>query len=112
MTQSGLMPPWMPGRDPEPFIGESLRGETNDAFPPGAGMSFPRGAAIVMRIHYNLNHPARPDRTRVVLQFASPGVKVKPLETKLFPRLFLAPIELPCPAGVKNPLCNRSAGLE
>jgi hypothetical protein len=32
---------------------------------------------------------------------------VKPLETKLYP----APIELPCPAGVKSPLCKRSAAI-
>ena len=89
------------------WLGVWVPGKTNNAFPPGTGMSFPKGAAIVMQIHYNLNHPAQPDRTRVVLRFAPPGVKVKPLETKLF----LAPIELPCPAGVKNPMCNRSAEL-
>jgi hypothetical protein len=89
------------------WLGVWVPGKTNDAFPRGTGMSFPRGAAIVMQIHYNLSHPARPDRTRVSLEFAPAGVKVKPLETKQF----FAPIELPCPAGVKNPLCNRAAEL-
>src|SRR5262249_9370211 len=39
--------------------------------------------------------------------FAPQGVKVKPLETKLF----AAPIEVPCPSGVKNPLCNRDNAI-
>jgi hypothetical protein len=32
---------------------------------------------------------------------------VKPLETKQY----FAPIEVPCPRGVKNPLCNRDAAI-
>src|SRR5262249_5660377 len=67
----------------------------------------PKGAAIVLQIHYNLIHHARPDRTRISLEFAPHGAKVKPLETKLYP----APIELPCPAAVKGPLCKRSVAI-
>jgi Copper type II ascorbate-dependent monooxygenase, C-terminal domain len=89
------------------WLGAWVQGKTNDAFPPGTGMSFPKGAAIVMQVHYNLIHPARPDRTRVVLDFVPNGTKVKPLETKLY----FAPIELPCPAGVENPLCSRAAAI-
>jgi hypothetical protein len=89
------------------WLGAWVPGKTNDAFPPGTGMSFPKGAAIVLQIHYNLIHRARPDRTRVVLEFAPPGATVKPLETKLY----FAPIEVPCPAGVKNPLCSRAAAI-
>jgi hypothetical protein len=89
------------------WLGVWVPGKTNDAFPPGTGMSFPKGAAIVVQIHYNLIHPARPDRTRVSLEFAPRGAKVKPLETKQY----FAPIEVPCPAGMKNPLCNRAAAI-
>jgi hypothetical protein len=89
------------------WLGVWVPGKTNDAFPPGTGMPFPKGAAIVAQIHYNLIHASRPDRTRVALEFAPPGAKVKPLETKQF----FAPIEVPCPAGVKNPLCNRAAAI-
>jgi mono/diheme cytochrome c family protein len=89
------------------WLGVWVPGKTNDAFPRGTGMSLPKGAAIVMQIHYNLIHPARPDRTRVSLEFAPAGAKVKPLETKQY----FAPIEVPCPAGVKNPLCNRDAAI-
>jgi hypothetical protein len=89
------------------WLGVWVPGKTNDAFPPGTGMSFPKGAAIVVQIHYNLIHPARADRTRVSLEFAPAGATVKPLETKQY----FAPIEVPCPAGVKNPLCNRAAAI-
>jgi hypothetical protein len=89
------------------WLGAWVPGKTNDAFPPGTGMSLPKGAGIVVQIHYNLIHRARPDRTRIVLDFAPPGAKVKPLETKLYP----APIEVPCPAGVRNRLCSRNAAI-
>ena len=89
------------------WLGAWVPGKTNDAFPTGTGMSFPKGAAIVVQIHYNLIHRARPDRTRIVLQFAPRGEKVKPLETKLY----FAPIELPCPAGVKGPQCSRAVAI-
>jgi hypothetical protein len=89
------------------WLGVWVPGKTNDAFPPGTGMSLPKGAAIVVQIHYNLIHHARPDRTRIALEFAPPGKKVKALETKEY----FAPVELPCPKGVQNPLCKRSAAI-
>ncbi len=89
------------------WLGVWVPGKTNDAFPPGTGMNFPKGAAIVVQIHYNLSHRARPDRTRVSLEFAPAGAKVKALETKQY----FAPIEVPCPAGAKGPLCNRAAAI-
>jgi hypothetical protein len=89
------------------WLGVWVPGKTNDAFPAGTGMSLPKGAAIVVQIHYNLIHHARPDRTRISLEFAPRGKKVKALETKQY----FAPIELPCPKGVENPLCKRSAAI-
>jgi len=89
------------------WLGVWVPGKVNDAFPAGTGMSLPKGAVIVLQIHYNLIHKAQPDLTRVSLRFAPVGTKVKPLETKQY----FAPIELPCPAGIKNPLCNRAAAI-
>jgi len=93
--------------DHEHWLGVWVPGKTHDAFPAGTGMRFPKGAAIVMQVHYNLIHPARPSLTRVVLRFAAKGAHPRLLETKLFP----APVELPCPAGSKGPLCSRAAVL-
>jgi hypothetical protein len=42
-----------------------------------------------------------------VLDFAPAGKRLIPLETKLF----LAPVEIPCPAGIHGPLCSRSAAI-
>jgi mono/diheme cytochrome c family protein len=90
------------------WLGVWVPGKTNDAFPAGTGMSFPKGAAIVVQIHYNLIHRAQPDRTRVSLRFAPAGAKLNALETKQF----FAPIEVPCPANAnKSPLCNRAAAI-
>jgi len=93
--------------DHDRWLGAWVPGKSNNAFPAGTGMSFPKGAAIVMQVHYNLIHRARPDRTRVVLDFAPAGKKVIPLETKLY----FAPIEIPCPTGVHGALCNRNAAI-
>jgi hypothetical protein len=82
-------------------------GKQNDAFPAGTGMPLPKDAVIVIQIHYNLIRPAKPDRTRVLLQFAPPGAQIRPLETQLFP----APVELPCPAGATGTLCSRDAAI-
>ena len=90
------------------WLGVWVPGKTNDAFPPGTGMSFPKGAAIVVQIHYNLIHPARPDRTRVSLRVRAGRREASSRSRR---KLFFAPIELPCPAGVKNPLCDRAAAI-
>jgi hypothetical protein len=89
------------------WLGVWVPGKQNDAYPAGTGMPLPKDAVIVLQIHYNLIRPAKPDRTRVVLQFAPPGAPVTPLETQLFP----APVELPCPAGASGPLCSRDAAI-
>jgi hypothetical protein len=89
------------------WLGVWVPGKQNDAYPAGTAMPLPKDAVIVIQIHYNLIHPAKPDRTRVLLQFAPPGARLKPLETQLFP----APVELPCPAGATGALCSRDAAI-
>src|SRR5262249_49554018 len=79
--------------DHDRWLGAWVPGKTNDAFPAGTGMSFPKGAAIVMQVHYTLTPRARPDRTRVVLDFAPRRSRVEPLQTKPY----AAPIALPSP---------------
>ena len=85
------------------WLGVWVPGKTNDAFPAGTGMSFPKGAAIVVQVHYNLSHRLGPIGHACRSSSRPPGAKVKALETKQF----FAPIEVPCPAGAKGPLCNR-----
>ena len=63
------------------WLGVWVPGKQNDAYPVGTGMPLLRSAVIVLQIHYNLIRPAKPDRTRVVLQLAPAGAKLTPLET-------------------------------
>jgi mono/diheme cytochrome c family protein len=80
---------------------------TNDA-PAGTGVLVHAGAAVVMQVHYNLIHKPRPDRSRVVLRVVpAAGSSLTPLDTMLVP----APVELPCPRGVRSRLCSRDVAV-
>lgn len=85
---------------------------TND-LPRGTGVLLHRGAVIVMQVHYNLlhaghAHAAAPDRSTAVLKLVpAAGSGLTPLDTYLVP----APVELPCPAGMRSALCTRHAAF-
>ena len=81
---------------------------TNDA-PAGTGVLLHAGAAVVMQVHYNLIHKPRPDRSRAVLRvIPAAGSSLTPLDTVLVP----APVELPCPRGVRSRLCSREVAVQ
>jgi mono/diheme cytochrome c family protein len=72
------------------------------------GVLLHAGALVVMQVHYNLIRRPMPDRSRVVLKTVpAAGSTLTPLDTFLAP----APVELPCPAGVRSPLCSRDAAV-
>jgi predicted CxxxxCH...CXXCH cytochrome family protein len=90
------------------WLGAWVPGHTTNDTPTGTGVLLHAGAAIVMQVHYNLIHPARRDRSRAVLRVVpAAGSKLTPLTTMLLP----APVELPCPSGVRSPLCSRDRAL-
>jgi hypothetical protein len=90
------------------WLGAWVPGHVTNDTPRGTGVLLHAGAAIVLQVHYNLIHPARPDRSRAVLRVApAAGSKLTPLETVLVP----APVELPCPQDVRSPLCSRDRAL-
>jgi hypothetical protein len=89
------------------WIAAWVPGHVTDALPQGKGVLVHKGAKIVMQVHYNLVHGAKPDRSRALLTTAPAGARVQPLETMLL----FAPVELPCPSGASGPLCARSAAL-
>jgi mono/diheme cytochrome c family protein len=91
-----------------PWISAWVPGHTNNATPAGTGVRLHKGAGVVMQVHYNLLHHARPDRSRAVLRVVpEAGSQLTPLETMLIP----APVELPCPAGVGSQLCSRDRAV-
>ena len=90
-----------------PWLGAWVPGKTSTATPDGTGVPLPRGSVIVMQVHYNLLHGAKPDRSRAVLGLRPAASHLTPLRTMLLP----APVELPCPRGVTGPQCNRNVEL-
>jgi len=62
---------------------------------------------VVMQIHYNLLRGDAPVRAKLVLTTVPSSTPLKPLHLNLMP----APPDIPCPAGVTGPLCNRAASL-
>jgi hypothetical protein len=83
-------------------------GHTTNDLPAGTGVLVHAGAAVVMQVHYNLIHKARPDRSRAILRVVpAGGSSLTPLDTMLIP----APVELPCPRGVHSRLCSRNVAV-
>ncbi len=74
----------------------------------GTGVPLPKGTKLVLQMHYNLANGVKPDQTSVDLFYAPEGAKLQPIRTALL----LAPVELPCPKGVADALCERSASLK
>jgi mono/diheme cytochrome c family protein len=90
------------------WLGAWVPGHTTNGTPKGTGVLLHAGAAIVLQVHYNLIHPARPDRSQAVLRVVpATGSKLTRLTTMLVP----APVELPCPSGVHSDLCSRARAL-
>ena len=93
------------------WVAAWVPGHTSDELPQGTGVLVHAGDLVVMQVHYNLLHdPGEKavDRSSVQLRITpAADANLTPLDTYLLP----APVELPCPAGVHNPLCDRTAEL-
>jgi hypothetical protein len=89
---------WAPGAN-EVLLGERL------------GYQLPPGSQLVMQVHYNLlatdGKAASTDQSSIRLRVADGSTPMTPLSTFLLP----APIELPCTAQEKGPLCDRDAAV-
>jgi hypothetical protein len=94
ITQVPLLSFWAPGHGA-------------DVLPKGTGVPLPAGSLVIMQVHYNLLVGDKPVRNSLVL-------RTVPISTPLLPLhldLMLAPPDIPCPADVTGPLCNRAASL-
>jgi hypothetical protein len=90
------------------WIGAWVPGHTTNDTPAGTGVLLHAGSAVVLQVHYNLIHPAKPDRSRAILRVVpAAGSKLTPLDTMLV----AAPVELPCPGGRHAGLCSRDRAL-
>jgi hypothetical protein len=91
--------PWLAGWAP---------GHGRDEAPKGTGIPLPAGSLVIMQIHYNMLVGTGPVRSKLVLD------TVPAATTHLTPlrlNLIVAPPDVPCPAGVTGPLCDRAASL-
>jgi hypothetical protein len=91
------------------WISAWVPGHTTNELPQGTGVLVGAGDLVVMQVHYNLLHDPTlklRDRSKVMLRVTpATGANLTALDTYLLP----APVELPCPSGVRNALCNRDA---
>jgi Copper type II ascorbate-dependent monooxygenase, C-terminal domain len=90
-----------------PWLAAWAPGHGKDVAPAGTGMPLPKGSLVIMQIHYNMLVGTAPVRSKLVLTTVPASADLKPLNLDLLP----APPDLPCPAGVTGPLCDRAASL-
>jgi hypothetical protein len=90
-----------------PLLSFWAPGHGADDLPKGTGVALPAGSLVIMQVHYNLLVGDKPVKNSLLLHTV-------PISTPLLPLhldLMLAPPDIPCPAGVTGPLCNRAASL-
>ncbi len=90
-----------------PWLTAWAPGHGRDVVPAGTGVPLPAGSLVVMQIHYNLLVGDQPVRSKLVLDTVPATGNLKPLGLDLLP----APPDIPCPAGVEGPMCNRLVSL-
>jgi hypothetical protein len=91
---------WLGGWAPGPIVPHPT--------PTGTGIAMPAGSLVVMQIHYNLLAGTAPDTSRVrITTVPAAGSHLQELESTKY----VAPPDLPCPAGVTGPLCDRQASI-
>lgn len=73
----------------------------------GTGHYLEKDALFVLQVHYNLLSGAKPDQTKVVLQLADKDENLEHLSSVWLQ----APVEIPCPADVESPACDREAAI-
>jgi hypothetical protein len=96
-----------PGLPITPMLGEWAPGHGVDNLPKGTGIPVPAGSLVIMQVHYNLLVGDRPVKDSLVLNTVPFSTPLLPLQVDTA----LAAPDIPCPAEVTGPLCNRTASL-
>jgi hypothetical protein len=90
-----------------PLLSFWAPGHGADDLPKGTGVALPAGSLVIMQVHYNLLVGDKPVKNSLALRTVPVSTPLLPLHLDLM----LAPPDIPCPAGVTGPLCNRAASL-
>lgn len=91
-----------------PWLTAWAPGHGQDIEPSGTGVPFPKGSLVVMQVHYNMLVGDNPVASKLELDVVPAATHLQPLSLDLLP----APPDIPCPAGVTGPLCDRAASLD
>jgi len=90
-----------------PWLTVWVPGQKIDPQPSGTGVLFPKGSLLLEQVHYNLLRGDKPVRATARLTTVPVSKRVAPLSVGQV----VAPPDVPCPAGVTGPLCDRTASL-
>lgn len=88
-------------------IGGWTPGNAPTDFPDGTGMLVPADHFIIMQMHYNTLGGDGPDQSSVALE-TSTDPRIQALRTQPI----VGPVEIPCPADVSGPQCDRDTVME
>jgi len=90
-----------------PWLSVWAPGHGKDLLPKGTGIPLPAGSLVIMQVHYNLLVGDKPVQNSLALNTVPTSSAVLPLHLDLE----FAPPDVPCPADVTGPLCDRAASL-
>ena len=90
-----------------PWLSAWAPGHGKDVLPATTGTPLPKGSLIIMQVHYNLLAGDLPVGPHVQLDTVPASANLRP--TSIQPLVSVP--NIPCPAGVTGPLCNRTAEL-
>ena len=90
-----------------PWLSAWAPGHGKDVMPATTGTPLPKGSLIIMQVHYNLLAGDLSAKPRVQLDTVPASANLRP--TSIQPLVSIP--NVPCPAGVTGPLCDRTAAL-
>jgi hypothetical protein len=90
-----------------PWLAAWGPGAPENVEPKGTGVLFAAGSLVIMQIHYNLLRGDKPVQSKMQLMTVPASTPLQPLSIGLY----VAPPNIPCPAGIHGPLCNRAASI-
>ena len=90
-----------------PWLSAWAPGHGKDVLPATTGTPLPKGSLVIMQVHYNLLAGDLPVSPHVQLDTVPASANLRP--TSIQPLVAIP--NIPCPAGVTGPLCDRTAEL-
>jgi len=90
-----------------PWLSAWAPGHGRDVMPLTTGTPLAKGSLIIMQVHYNLLLGDRPVKPSVQLDTVPASANLRPSTVQPI----VAVPNIPCPAGVTGPLCDRTAEI-